>query len=333
MVNREQAREIDDAAIGWAAKTARGLSDAEQSGLDRWLEGDSRRLGAFVRAQAAWIHSERAVALGSEADRLETWDKEQGAPAPPGQRRLDRRLLITGGGALAASIAGGLFVLDRPRTVESGVGETRRLTLAGGSTLTLDTATRVRIAQGSGDRLLELVHGKVFLNILSANRPLTLSIGGLAMRMAWGAFGLESLGEAPITAFVTNGQLAVSQGRGLWGRPRALTLSANRTITLPLGADLGKADVRAMNADDVDKLLAWRDGMLSFGDETLATAVRAFDRYGPIRIMVADPRLAQQKITGLFKANDPTGFATAIASSFGAAVSRDGDVLRIFMKK
>ncbi len=333
MVNRETARDIDAAARDWAAKALRGLSEPEQRGLDGWLEGDPRRLGAFVRAQAAWIHAERATALGSGAGLTETWGEEAVGPPHAAGRGLDRRVLIAGGGALAASVAGGMFLLDRPLSIESGVGEIRSLTLAGGSTLTLDTETRVTIARGSGDRLLDLVHGKVFLNILGAGRPFTLSVGGLALRMASGAFGLESLGDAPLSVFVTAGRLAVSQRRGLWGQTRAITLPANSAFSLPVGADVDTAKVRAMDADDVDRLLAWRDGMLSFGDVALATAVRAFDRYGPVRIVIADPRLAQQKVTGLFKANDPDGFATAIASSFGAAVSRDGNVLRIFIKK
>jgi transmembrane sensor len=333
MVNREQARDIDDAACDWATKALRDLSPSEQEELDAWLTGDPRRLGAFVRAQAAWIHSERATALGSMPGPAGT----QGAEAldfTGGETRgPSRRALIMGAGALAASVVGGVLILDRPNTIQTGVGELRQLTLAGGSTLTLDTDTRVKIATGSRDRRLELVHGKVFLNILSAGRPLTLSVGGLAMEMAWGAFGLEALGQAPVEAFVTSGQLAISQARGLWGRSQAITIPANRTFTLPVGANLMMAAIRSINSDDVDKLLAWRDGMLSFGDEALATAVRAFDRYGPIRIVIADPQLAQQKITGLFKANDPNGFATAIASSFGAAVVRDGNVLKIFIKK
>jgi transmembrane sensor len=72
--------------------------------------------------------------------------------------------------------------------------------------------------------------------------------------------------------------------------------------------------------------------MLSFSGETGVTAVRAFDRYGLVRIVVADPQLAEQKITGLFKANGLKGFATAVVSSFGAAVASDGDVLRIVTK-
>jgi transmembrane sensor len=267
------------------------------------------------------------------ANRLETPVEEAMEPASMAKRLPTRRILVAGGGALAASIAGGALLLDQPRTIDSSVGEIRRLTLMDGSTLTLDTETRVKIARGSGDRSLELVHGKLFLTIAAASRPLKLTVGRLAMRMAQGAFGLELLGQGPLTAFVTEGRLAVAQSGGFWGRSRAITLAANSAFSLPVGADLGTAAIQSLDPAALDKLLAWRDGMLSFGDETLAAAVREFDRYGPMRIVISDPQLAQQKITGLFKADDPKGFATAVATSFGADVASDGDVLRIFIKK
>lgn len=58
-------------------------------------------------------------------------------------------------------------------------------------------------------------------------------------------------------------------------------------------------------------------------------AVRAFDRYGRWRIVIASPELARQQITGLFKADDPVGFAHAVAASFGGDVSTQGNVIRI----
>jgi transmembrane sensor len=96
---------------------------------------------------------------------------------------------------------------------------------------------------------------------------------------------------------------------------------------------LQASGVQSMAAARQEQLLAWRDGMLSFGGEVLGDAVRAFDRYGSVRIVVADPELARQRITGLFKADDPRGFATAIAASFGGVVSSQGEVIRISSKK
>jgi transmembrane sensor len=334
MANRELAREIDEAAFDWAAKVTRGLTDAERAELDRWLEGDSRRLGAFVRAQAAWIHGERASALGSKPDAVEaSRENHPVAPHPP-RRLVNRRAFIGGGGALAASIAAAtFFTFNRFRTIESSIGEVRRVTLLDGSKLTLDTDTRVQIAEGSGDRVLELVRGKLFLAVANALRPFAVVTQSLAMYMVEGAFAVEALPATPIVALVTEGRLSISQSRGLWAPRATLTLQENTGFRLPAGASLSSLVVHPISSERRDQLLAWRDGMLSFGGETLETAVREFDRYGSMRIVVTDPELARQNITGLFRADDPKGFADAVAPSFGASVARDGSVLRLFSKK
>ncbi|MBJ7440288.1 MAG: FecR domain-containing protein [Sphingopyxis sp.] len=314
-------------------KVERGLNPEEQKSLDHWLEQDPRHLGAFVRAQAAWIHAERATALGT----MPTGEPEQVAPPPPDDqsdnglgldRRLGRRRLLAGGGALAASIAAGFFVFDRPRVIESGVGEVRRLTLAGGTTLTLDTDTRVDVANDSGDRKLKLARGKLFLDVSDDASALAVEAGGLVLEMVEGAFALQALNNMPLVALVTKGSLAVSQG-GLFAERRDLTIDAGQMFTLPLGANLASARIGAVDLERSAQWLAWRDGMLAFSGESLAQAVRAFDRYSPTRIVVADPELAEQKITGLFKADDPKGFARAVGASFGATAVQRGDVIRL----
>lgn len=339
MPERETASDIEDAATLWAAKAERGLTAGDREALDQWLEGDSRRLGAFVRAQAAWIHAERAVALGKMPEPedasppLEPVAEAASHDTKP--RAPDRRMVLAGGVALAAAFAGAYVVsANRHRTLESGVGEIRHLALKGGTILTLDTDTRIDIATTSEDRRLELVRGKVFVDAAGGqNQPLVMRAGDLVLQTLGGAFGVQHLGKAPITALVTEGQLIASQSRGMFGAKRRVTIEKDHALTLASDERLASNAVRPMAAERQAQLLAWRDGMLSFGGELLGDAVRAFDRYGPVRIVVADPRLARQRITGLFKADDPRGFATAIAASFGGVVESQGETIRISAKK
>lgn len=318
----------------WAAKAERGLTIDERAVLDTWLEGDSRRLGAFVRAQAAWIHAERAVALGKMPEPEISPSDEQPAVEYRGQV-LNRRMLFGTGGALAASIAAAYFVgFERHRTLESGVGEIRHIALSGGVNLTLDTDTRVDIALSSGDRKLDLVRGKIFLDVpLLAGTSLLVRAGNLLIETAKGAFGVQALVNAPIVALVTSGRLAVTQAKGLFTEDHKLTLVAGHRLSVQPGDTLDAGKVQPVEAAERERLLAWREGMLSFGGELLADAVRAFDRYGSARIVVADPELASQKVTGLFKADDPKGFAIAIAASFGGVITNDGEVIQISAKK
>ena len=332
---REQAGEIEDVAIGWAAKAERGLTPQERVELDQWLEGDSRRLGAFVRAQAAWIHAERAAALGKMPETAPTVPINPDPVETPAPRTLSRRMLLGGGGAIAVSVAAiGLIDWQRYRTLESGVGEIRHIALAGGTILTLDTDSRVDIAMSSNDSTLELKRGKVFLDAIrqEAGR-VAVSALNLVLTTQGGAFSLSAIADDPIIALVTRGHLEVSQSEGFFGGQRRLALGQDQELTFAPRQQLSSRNVRQVPEAERAQLLAWRDGMLSFGGEALAQAVRAFNRYGPIRIVVDNPALASQRITGLFKGNDPQGFATAIAASLGATVIDKGNVLQIAMKK
>ncbi|QJU60870.1 anti-sigma factor [Sphingomonas sp. AP4-R1] len=243
-------------------------------------------------------------------------------------------MILGGGAAIAASVAAVAFVgRGRVRTLESGVGEIRKLALADGTTIMLDTDTKVDVAGAGDGRRLTLQRGKIFLDVARRGaRALGIDAGGLAMEMAEGAVGIQAMAGLPLVALVAKGQLTVSQSDGLFRAPRRLDLREYQELSLADGAPLGAGAIRAIAASERDRFLAWRDGMISFGGETLATAVRAFDRYGTVRIVV-DPELAAQKITGLFRADDPRGFAAVAAASFGGIVSGQGEIVRILAKK
>ncbi len=332
---REQASEIEDVATGWAAKAERGLTSEERTELDQWLEGDSRRLGAFVRAQAAWIHSERAAALGKMPDTAPAASIEADPIETPSSRTINRRMLLGGGGAIAASVvAVGFIDWPRYRQFESGVGEIRHIALAGGTTLTLDTDSRVDVAMSSKDRTLKLKRGKMFLDVVRHEEgPVAVSVANVVLTTEAGAFSLQSLATDPVVALVTRGGVDASQSDGIFGDRRQLALDQDQELTLGPREKLSIRAVRQVAAAQREQLLAWRDGMLSFGGEPLAQAVRSFDRYGPTRIVVVDPELAVQRVTGLFSGNDPRGFANAIAASLGAVVNSQGDTLQITPKK
>lgn len=336
MPDRRTAHEIEDVAVDWAARAERGLTSDERSKLDIWLEQDTRHLGAFVRAQAAWIHAERASALGRmpEAEPQNASPEQIIAPSlleEPLRRRLTRRMLVGGGGALAASLAAAWFLgFERDQSLESGVGEIRRIALAGGTMLTLDTDTRIDIVRSSQDRQLELVRGKLFLDVPhTAGSPIVVKAGDLLLETIQGAFGLEALLGEPIAALVTRGQLTVSQQQSVFSDRTKRTISTGEQMAVARGGDLAATRVKPLAAAERERLLAWRDGLLSFGGETLADAALAFARYNVTRIVVTDPQLARQRVTGLFKASDPRGFADAVAASFGGVVSIQGDIIRL----
>jgi transmembrane sensor len=75
--------------------------------------------------------------------------------------------------------------------------------------------------------------------------------------------------------------------------------------------------------------LAWQDGRIAFEGQTLAQAVKEFARYSDTKIVIDDPELAKEEIAGLFKANDPVGFAETIAMSLNAHTHIDEGEVRL----
>jgi transmembrane sensor len=316
MHDRETASTIDDAASVWAARLDRGLAGEEQQALQAWLEGDTRRVGALARARALWSQADDAEL--ARADTHPSSAHRQGHGLLVSRRRML-------GGGLAAAAAGVLLVTQlrgRGRLIESQTGEVRRIALEDGSAVTLGSETRIRQRFDSTRRLVEVLAGDAFFEVVQdVQRPFMVTAGRLTLQAINTAFSVRAVEGLPISVLVATGRLAVANGTA--GQQM---LDANTRLDAP-GSAPPKAI--AVEPDALQRALAWRQGLLSFEGDPLATVARQFDRYGPVRIEVVDAALGGEPITGLFAANDPRGFARAIAASLHAIVETDGDVVRL----
>jgi ferric-dicitrate binding protein FerR (iron transport regulator) len=83
-------------------------------------------------------------------------------------------------------------------------------------------------------------------------------------------------------------------------------------------------------ASSVDRALAWRSGMIDLDGKTLQQAADEFNRYNDRKIIVADPVIGAAQIDGVFRINDPEGFAIAVRNILGASVNTEtAEVIRI----
>lgn len=301
-MSRETAVEIDAAAARWVARLDRGdLTPDESAELDAWLASDVRRMGAFGKASAVAALADRAAAFGG------------GLPirAPKTADPSRRRLLI--GGGLAASLAGvvtlGVVTTSSSKSYATERGETRRIPLDDGSAVTLNTQSRVQVSESMGRRLVRLERGEVLLDVAADTRRLVRVEAGAAQVRTLGASVLiRRLPDEPVELLVKSGSVEVAAARqaGDWKR-----LGAN---TRCLAAD-GEIVLAALDPAAVDRELAWRDGQIAFNGDTLGQAAAQFARYSSTRIVFTDPAIADEQITGLFRADDPSGFAKAVAVS------------------
>ncbi|MBO9710303.1 MAG: FecR domain-containing protein [Caulobacter sp.] len=311
MVERESAADIEADAARWVVRVDRdGHDPAVHAELTAWLAGDRRRVGAYARAEAGWLHLDRAQVLGAEP------------VVSTAVRGVPRRGLIAGLSALAAGVAA---VLIAPRVLArrygTALGEIRRVPMADGSLAAINTNSELEVAMRGNLRAVRLERGEAWFAVAKdASRPFVVESGPVRVRAVGTAFSVRKR-DGGSDVLVTEGVVEV------WtrdGKTPPRRVAAGQQVF----ADNSEG-VRAPPKPDVDlnRQLAWRDGQIVLDGQTLAEAAVEFNRYNDRKIQIADPHLAGERFVGWFRTNDPEGFAQAVATTFNGKVSVRGDAI------
>ena len=341
MARRETSDEIDAAAALWAARVdGAPLTPAEDAELQDWLAADTRRLGAYARARATLVRVEVARALGAgydpdrflssadvgepvadhDSDGLDDGDGHQGFTR--------RRLLWLSGSALVATTVGaiGAGLFRRGRYYETGVGEMRRIAMPDGSIVNLNTASALYVRFSDDRRAVFLDAGEALFEVAKdSSRPFVVTAGSTSVQAIGTAFTVRRETDAQVSVVVSEGVVEVARA-GRDAKPVILKQNMRAKATAHPDAPIAASEV---DPELVQRQLYWREGKIAFSDATLADAATEFARYNKERIVLADPAVAERRISGLFVATDPAGFAEAVAASFGFQAQRDGEVISI----
>jgi transmembrane sensor len=315
-MTRETAAEIETAASHWLMRLDRdGRTPELDAELAQWLAGDRRRKGAWLQAEAAWHLLDR---LGTSAEPAN--DVGQDDCTPP----FTRRRLLTGGvAAIAASFAGGLFFLNQPERISTAVGEIRRVPLADGSTAAVNTGSEIAVAMKEARRIVRVDKGEAYFQVAHDKaRPFIVEAGRIRVLAVGTAFSVRRRDNGA-DILVTEG-VVEAWANGAEGNKARIAAGQRAFI-----AD--NAAIREAKADsaEVDRALAWRSGRIDLAGESLQHAVDEFNRYNTRQIVITDPRLGQERFYGVFRTDDPEGFAMAVHASLSVRVQTSSSEIRI----
>jgi transmembrane sensor len=306
----QTAQEVDREAADWAARVDRGLTAAEHSELNDWLGGDVRRVGAYGRMRALALHTERVSGLGPVHSPRDFGSEGTG--------KLSRRRFLAGS-AIAASLAGigvaGWLAMDQGH-VRTRKGEMRQIALQDGSVVTLNTLSEIAVNLTSRRREIHVLAGEVLFEVArDIARPFVVTAGPLIAKAVSTRFAVRALPGKAIQLFVQRGAVEVTRTGQIDDRQIKLTANMRAVSRSEHPDGPGTIDVAPIPAAAMLRAIAWRDGHIRFQGETLSQAAAEFARYGETRIVIVDPDLAQERIAGLYRTNDPVGFAKAAAAS------------------
>ncbi len=308
--------EIDARAAEWVARQDAGpLTREEADALDAWLSADSRHLGAYARMQAIMLRCERLYRGEEPAPGI--------SPQPPVARRASRwnRRFAAIAAAMTLAFALSLYVADRNAGVHSTrLGEIARVALDDGSVITMNTSSRVRVRFDDAHRRIELLRGEAMFDVAKdGRRPFVVTAGDTRVTAVGTSFRVRKT-PAEVSVLVREGIVDVREGPA----PPIQLVAGSKAVV----AERSDAVVRKVDDEQINRELAWRDGMIAFGGETMEEVAGEFARYSAIRIRIGDPEVAGLRVVGLFSATDPIGFSRAAARSMNLdVVQGDGEIV------
>jgi transmembrane sensor len=320
-----------EAASAWCIRLAeRTVSDRVRREFEAWLSEDAENARAFAQVARTWqsfgVPQSPPELLAMRRDALERFHSAQAcARVRAPTRRMFAGFAAAAVAAVAVFVAVGLE--EAPRSFETGLGERRVVALEDGSSISLDSQTRVEVRYSDERRELRLVGGRAKFSVAhDAARPFAVTAANRTVVATGTQFSVELL-RANVHVILYEGGVDVLKDSDV---ARA---SETARVRLQPGRELIASledDTHAVREADLESSLAWEAGQIAFDDEPLTIAVERMNRYSAATLQVGDAAAGRIRISGTFAAGDTDAFVEGIASIFPVRVIEIAD-RRVFV--
>ncbi|GGF47723.1 sigma factor regulator VreR [Aliidongia dinghuensis] len=293
-------------ALEWVIRLTSGAATARDAdALQQWRAQSPAHAEALAEAVALRRTLRQAVLeLDTQPD-----DDVRSAvvvPMPLRQRAkavIGRRALIKG--AIAASVAG--YMVARPplglwpslaeltADYRTGVGEQRRIALAQGIALQLNTQTSVAVRPAAHERVVELITGEAAVTAdAAASQRVVLAAGNGRTSATRASFTVRRNDDGACVTCV-DGAVQVEH------RGQIVSLAAWQQVTYT------EREFGSVIAVDPTVAAAWRDGLLVFHDTPLNLVIEEVNRYRPGKIVLTGSELGGRLVNGVFHVDRVAG--------------------------
>lgn len=222
--------------------------------------------------------------------------------------------------------------------IDTGAGETCRVTLTDGSTVSIGGESSLWITVTPRTRTVSMEDGEAFFQVAKdTQRPFTVNAGPTSVTALGTAFNVRRAGQRVVVA-VSEGSVNVTAADVMADRavPTNLGSSVVRSTRLSAGQQLSIDPARlpvAVVSIDVAAVGGWRDGRpvagrsratgVQYLNEPLANIVAAIRRYAARDIEIADPRIGELQVTGTIFEQSIDVWLMTLETMFPVRVVRD----------
>jgi transmembrane sensor len=368
-------RQLYEEASEWFVRFRAGDIDAAaRRELDRRLRASPEFVRAYLEIAAIWSEASTldpqrrwdAASLISDATAhdgnvLELADGDFGdlaadrtSQARPRGYTITRRrrMRLAAAGVALAVIVGGAaaFYHSGMSVYETSTGEQRFMNLVDGSTVELNSQSRIEVRYTAAERAVTLVQGEALFHVAKdRSRPFIVSAGGTRVRAVGTEFDVYkkpvatiiSVLEGRVEVVSTPAQKAreaaggaekISASMGL--AARSATDAAAGPVALSAGYRLAVTSAGIGNSIQLDAVaaIAWTRQQLVFDSASVPDIVAEFNRYNT-RQMVIEGDLDGLRLSGVFSSTDPMAFVRFLQDRFGVVVYESESEIRVGNKK
>lgn len=218
------------------------------------------------------------------------------------------------------------------RAFVTAIGEQRTVTLEDGTSVILNTQSRLETHFTAGRRDVTLVAGQALFQVAhDAERPFIVTAGDRQVTAIGTQFDVR-LDQRRVRVVLVEGRVAVER------RPEeglSLFRSTERRELTPGQEFDSDAELRpTVQPADVNQATLWRDRRASFVDVPLPEAIAEMNRYSSGALIVTDPSMAELRVNGVFRTDQPQAFVNALEEYFPieAREQPGGDTLLVWRR-
>ncbi|MGF1543049.1 MAG: FecR domain-containing protein [Parvularculaceae bacterium] len=353
--------DVTGEACAWIAQIETGdMTHEDYTAFREWMQRSPSHVAEIKRL--ARLSSELNVLTqmaGPLEDAVAQFREIVARPRAPIRRRAAVLVFIA---AILAALAAGavanrvLSEKNRPPTIiATAVGDYREAPLPDGSTVHLNSDSRIEVAFNRERRAVRLIQGEGHFTVRrDPARAFVVTAGDNVVTAVGTAFAvrLYKAGD-DFEVTVTEGRVAVASAVDATraapatsppqagARPLAAPLrdaardpepgNEAQVVVLKAGQNIRvtslarEAPITEMTDRELQRKLSWQEGLFDFSNTPLVDVVDEISRHTDIRFEIVDPELSRLKFGGVFRTGEIDALLNALETSFDVDVEHVGD--------
>ena len=281
---------IDYCAAEWLLRQEQGLNPHERTELQQWLAKDPAHLKAWQDFGGISLLLDQLPCAGTDALR-----RQVRRPKPTLWQRCSRFApqMAMVSCAMVVMVCSLLWFDARQpvyqQTFTTARGQNFSQKLPDGSTIELDTDSRLQVTLYQNRREAVLLQGQAMFHISkNPERPFHVLTEAAQITVLGTEFAVRNI----------SGQVSVAVQEG----KVRVTPSARTPVILLAGDSLSLSETGAVQKTIPPSAVgSWRSGRISFDNTPLSEALAEFERYAPTGLQLNDPALGRLRISGSFE--------------------------------